>query len=102
MANKIRLDRAGMAQMLNSAKVTQEVIDLGRSVGTAVQLPAINGPQAATTVTKARIASGGRLSARTGINVTIAHPAGMRVEAKYGPLRKAAASRGLSVKGRAK
>lgn len=102
MANKIRLDRAGMAQMLNSAPVTQEVIDLGRSVGSAVQLPKINGPQAAVTTTKARVAAGGRLSARTAINVTIAHPAGLRVEAKHGPLRKAAASRGLQVKGRAK
>lgn len=99
---KIRLDKAGMAQMLASAPVTQEVIDLGRSVGSAVQLPKINGPQPAKVTTKARSAEGGRLSRRTAIDVTIAHPAGMRVEAKYGTLRKAAASRGLSVKGRAK
>lgn len=98
MAPKIRLDHAGMAEMLDSAKVSAAVEELGKSVADAVTLPAIKGPQEAEVKTTVRKASGGRLTSRTAVDVTLAHPSGVRVEAKHGTLAKAAASKGLEVR----
>lgn len=99
MASKIRLDKRGMAQMLNSAPVAAATVGLGRSVAGAVSATADGEP--IEVESRTRIAAGGRLSARTAFDVTLAHPAGLRVEAQRGPLARAAASRGLEVKGRA-
>lgn len=100
MANTIRLDRAGIAQMLNSAPVAAATVALGSSVAGGVNATA--GGEPIKVRTRTRTASGGGLSPRTAFDISLAHPAGLRVEAKRAPLARAAASRGLEVKGRAK
>lgn len=99
-SSKLRLDRGGIAETLRSAKVASQVKSLGRSIASSVHLPDINGPQEAEVLVNDRTASGGRISARPAVDVTIAHPAGIRVEAKHGVLARAAAANGLQVKAR--
>lgn len=98
MAMKIRLDRAGMAAMLNSAEVGSAVDGLGAAVKGGVSETA--GGQAVPVRTRRRVAQGGRLSARPAVDVELAHPAGLRIEAKRGSLVRAAAAAGLEVTAR--
>ena len=102
MANRIRLNHAEVARILKAApmvaavkdaadKVAQNVRDMGIKVGDKdggsheVDLP--------VTVTMVT-------TDRAHANVTLAHPAGMAVQAKHGPLTKAAAQAGLDVRER--
>lgn len=97
-APKIRLDSAGLAEVLNRAEVASLVESLGSSVAAAVGSPTAGG-EPVDVVTRSRVASGGRLrGARPAVDITLAHPAGLRVEATRGPLARAAASVGLEVK----
>lgn len=96
---KIRLDSEGMAAMLNSSKVDAETAKLQTSVASAVA-GATAGGETIPIETRSRVASGGRLSARTARDVALAHPAGLRVEAKYGSLVRAARGIGLETKRR--
>ena len=96
---KIRLDSDGIAEMLRSAPVETAVESLGRSVASAVGTPTASGKPIDVT-TRSRTASGGRISARPAVDVTLAHPAGLAVEAKRGPLARGAASVGLEVRAR--
>jgi hypothetical protein len=96
---KIRLDSDGIAEMLRSQRVEAAVESLGRSVESAVGTPTASGRPINVT-TRSRTASGGRLSARPAVDVTLADPAGLAVEAKRGPLARAAASVGLEVRER--
>lgn len=96
---KIRLDSAGLAAVLRSAPVASAVEGLGASVAGAVGTPTASGRPIEVT-TRSRIADGGRLSARPAVDITLADPAGLRVEAKRGPLARAAASQGLEVRRR--
>ncbi|UJQ86801.1 hypothetical protein PQE16_gp11 [Arthrobacter phage Reedo] len=101
MASKIRLDRAGLAEVLDSAPVYAATMTLASSVASAVNATADGEP--IEVKQRTRVASGGRLrSPRRAVDISLAHPAGLRVEAKRGPLARAAASRGLKVEGRAK
>ncbi|WVX87862.1 hypothetical protein SEA_BERRIE_11 [Arthrobacter phage Berrie] len=99
MARNIRLDSAGIAEVLNSAAVYAATQELASSVAGAVDA-SVDGKKIEVTQTT-RVAGGGRLrSPRRAIDIHLAHPAGLRVEAKRGPLAKAAASRGLQVRKR--
>ncbi|AYN57731.1 hypothetical protein PBI_DRMANHATTAN_11 [Arthrobacter phage DrManhattan] len=95
--SKIRLDSAGIAAVLRSSEVTAEVEALGSKVRAAVGSPTASG-KPIPVERRSRTASGGRLSSRPAVNITLAHPAGLAVEAKRGPLAKAASSVGLQVK----
>lgn len=98
--SKIRLDAVGIGEVLNSGKVRDAVNALAGSVAAAVGSPTANG-EPIPVVTRTRTASGGRLrGTRQAVDVQLAHPAGMGVEGKRGPLVRAAASRGLRVQGR--
>ena len=99
MAQKIRLDSGGIADMLRSAPVAAAVASLGAQVAGNVGTPTASG-RAIKVTTRSRTASGGRLSARPAVDISLADPAGTAVEAKRGPLRQAAAAAGLEVKGR--
>ncbi|WNN93967.1 hypothetical protein SEA_NITRO_11 [Arthrobacter phage Nitro] len=99
MARNIRLDSRGIAEVLNSAKVYAATQALASSVASAVDASADGKPIDVTQTT--RVAQGGRLrSPRRAVDIHLAHPAGLRVEAKRGPLARAAASRGLQVRKR--
>jgi hypothetical protein len=99
MANRVRLDKPGLAAILNSAEVGALVEALGHDVGGNVgSYTTSDGKVVPVRVTR-RVASGGRLSVRPAVDVTLAHPAGRNVEAKHGVLARAAASAGLTVKG---
>jgi hypothetical protein len=88
-----------MAEMLASRGVASEVIELGARVASNVGSPTASGKPIEVRTTT-RVAAGGRLSPRTAVDVTLAHPAGLAVEAKRAPLARAAAASGLQVRGR--
>lgn len=93
---KIRLDRAGMAAILRDFP-PGILSGLGGSVAANVDATA-SGESIPVRVSM-RTASGGRLSARPAVDITMAHPAAQNVEAKRGPLASAAGAAGLQVKG---
>jgi hypothetical protein len=96
-APKIRLDSAGIAEVLRRPAVANLVDDMASAVSANVGTPTASG-RPLPVHRRSRTASGGRLSARPAVDVTIADPAGLAVEAKRGYLVKAAASAGLEVK----
>lgn len=96
--SKIRLDSAGIGEVLASAAVAAKVSSLGSQVASAVGSPTASG-EPVPVVTRSRTASGGRLKgSRPAVDITLAHVAGLAIEAKRGYLVKAAASAGLEVK----
>jgi hypothetical protein len=99
MPRNIRLDSAGIAEVLNSAAVYAATQELAASVAGAVD--ASVGGEKIEVTRSTRVAQGGRLrSPRRAIDIHLAHPAGLRAEAKHGFLARAAASRGLQVRKR--
>lgn len=97
-APKIKLDSAGLADVLSRPEVASKIEALGASIASAVGSPTAGG-EAIPVKTRTRVASGGRLKgSRPAVDISLAHPAGLRVEAMRGPLAKAAASVGLEVK----
>lgn len=93
---KLRLDHKGMAAMIASAEVSAAVNALGDSVASAANGETVSGDPVPIGV-RSRNAEGGRLSARTAVDVFMRHPAGLRIEAKRGTLARAAGSVGLEV-----
>lgn len=100
-SSKLRLDHAGIGQILNSGPVASAIASLGAAVAGAVGTPTASGDPIPVTL-RLRTASGGRLTARPAADITLAHAAGMAVEAKRGPLARAAAAQGLEVKSRSR
>lgn len=99
MARNIRLDSRGIGEVLNSAPVYAATQALAASVAGSVDAT-VGGKKIAVTRTT-RVAEGGRLrSPRKAVDIHLAHPAGLGVEAKRGPLARAAASKGLQVRKR--
>lgn len=97
---KIRLDSNGIAAVLNSGPVASAVEGLGSAVSAAVGTPTASG-RALPVHRRMRTASGGRLrGVRPAVDITIADPAGLAVEARRGYLVNAASAVGLEVKGR--
>ena len=94
----LRLDSRGISEVLSSGRVTAEINRLGSAVASAVGTPTASG-EPIEVLTRQRTASGGRLrGSRAAVDITLAHAAGMAVEAKRGPLVRAASSVGLEVK----
>jgi hypothetical protein len=98
MATKLKLDSKGIEAVLNGPAVTNKIASLGATVKANVGSPTASGDPIPVT-TRMRVASGGRLiGTRPAVDVTLAHVAGLAVEAKRGPLARAAAAAGLPVK----
>lgn len=95
---KIRRDPKGIAQVLAGAEVAAVTQATASGVGAGISEDADGEP--VEVLVRPRIASGGKLSRRTAYDVTLAHPAGLRIEAKRGTLVRAASSAGLEVKPR--
>jgi hypothetical protein len=90
---KLKLDRAGIAEVLKSAEVGDEIDAMASDVATRVYHPLANGD-----VLEAETDS--YTTDRRAAGVTVAHPAALRVEAKYGLLAQAASAAGLEVTAR--
>lgn len=101
MANRVRLDKPGLAAILASAEVGEAVEALGRDVAANVgTYTTSDGKSVPVRVTR-RVTTGGRVAGRPAVDVTLAHAAGRNVEAKHGVLAGAATALGLAVKGAA-
>ena len=92
--SRVRLDNRGIGEVLRSAPVASVIQGFARSVETNVR--------AAETVVRNNMPTDVRFGEtdRTKAYVTIVHPAGLRAQAKYGVLTRAASSAGLEVKSR--
>lgn len=91
---RIRLDHAGIAEMLKSGPVAAAVADIAEAVAAEARSDAAVArhgvPVKVNHYTTDRAAS----------SVTLAHPAGLGIEAKHGTLTRAAGAAGLEVTGR--
>ena len=90
MANKITLDHAGIAEILK--------VNMRGPVDAAAAAIAANVDVGS--VTEAKVVTRSYTTDRAAAAITIAHPAGLRMELKHGTLRKAASAAGLTVKGK--
>lgn len=90
---KFKLDRAGVAEILKS----NEARALCREAAEKIAEDARSGlrPDIADTVAVSEYTSD-----RAGCSVTICHPSGLGMQAKYGTLTRAAAAVGLEVRSR--
>ncbi|WIC90160.1 hypothetical protein SEA_VROOMVROOM_10 [Arthrobacter phage VroomVroom] len=90
MAAKIKLDKAGMTAMLKSGEVLAEVSSAASNVAGNINETAGDEP--------VEVLSGPHMhSDRAAAHVTLAHAAGLNIEAKRGTLARAAAAAGLEV-----
>jgi len=91
-ASKLRLDRPGIVEMLRSAGVAAAIEGAAESVARNVSESARNGDPIPVKV-------GTYVTDRAAAGVTMAHPAGLGIEAKRGSLSRAASAAGLEVNG---
>lgn len=100
MANKIRLDRAGIAALLKSTAMHIAIQEATEAVAANVRDQDIKvgdkdgGPREHDLPVETRVTTTDRAH---GV-VALAHPSGEAVQAKHGALSKAAAAAGLQVK----
>lgn len=88
-------DRAGLRELLNDAgPIASEVNSLAHSVDANLKAQGITVAHGEAMPTKVDQYTTDRRAA----SVTIAHPAGLNVQAKHGALTKAAAAAGLEVR----
>ena len=94
MATKVRLDHAGMAEMLNSSGVLKAVASAGEAVRSAASsAPEITRHDASVeTMSGVMTWTGKGGPKRARALVTIKHPGGLGMEAKHGTLSRAIAS----------
>lgn len=101
MARRVRLDSDGIGAVLRSSEVSGMVRVLGERVAAAARAEDSVSRHGAEVVVAEYTAQGGRLrSPRPAVAVTVKHPGGLGMEAKYGVLSRAAASAGLRMRGR--
>jgi len=90
----VRLDRNGILEVLSSSGMSSALVDAAQSIAAGVHETASNGD---TIPVKVHAYHTGMTAASA---VTMAHPAGLAKEAKYGSLARAAAGAGLKVSAR--
>jgi hypothetical protein len=94
LVTKIYLDTAGVAEVLKSAEVADEIEALAEDIrGIAEEDPSVVAHDVPVEVEP-------YTTDRAAVGVTLQHPAGMGIEAKYGVLASAAGEIGLKVKRR--
>lgn len=89
---QVKLVSAGMEAMLKSSEVAAAIGDLALEVGEAVEAHESVQRNAMPVVVDDYVTD------RAAASVTIAHPGGLGVQAKYGALTQAAGQAGLTVK----
>lgn len=101
---KLEFDSEGIAEMLRSPGVRHATRRAGNAVAARVRGETAGGERIPVEVWERTARGVGRsgwvLSDRLAVNITFAHAAGLAVEAKRGPLMRAAADVGLQVKAR--
>ena len=99
MARRVRLDSDGIGEVLRRAEVSAAVRALGQSVAAGARAEESVSRHGAEVVVSEYTAEGGRLrSPRPAVAVTVKHPGGLGMEAKYGVLSRAAAAAGLRMR----
>jgi hypothetical protein len=94
MATTVRLDHGGMAEILKSGPVAAAVRAMAQTVaGNAKAHPSVTRHGVPVEVTA-------YTTDRAACAVTLAHSAGMPIQAKYGALTQAAGAAGLEVRAR--
>lgn len=92
MAYKVKLDRSGMAQMLDSSEVQSVARQAAETIAERARAHPSVQRYGTPVVIYSYMARGGRLaSPRTAFSVSLAHARGLNTEAKYGVLNRAAA-----------
>lgn len=92
-----KLDKKGMAKILNSSEVQARVTEAGKAVAKNCNATANGKPiPVDARPYKTTLKDGNQ---RAAVVVTMKHPAAARVEAKRAPLARAAAAAGYTVKG---
>lgn len=96
---KVRLDHAGIGQILRSSEVASEVHALAAQVAANVASQGLVASSAGPDSPAQIIAVVDDYTTdRAASAVTILHPAGLAMQARHGVLTKAAAAAGLEVK----
>jgi hypothetical protein len=93
MAARVRLDHKGLAEVLRSAEVRREIAELTEQVADNARAQGHTVSSGEPLPVEASVVTTDRAHG----SVTIAHPAGVGMQAKYGVLTKAAAAAGLEV-----
>lgn len=93
MAVDFKLDRAGLRAILKSGEIASEINQLAGQIAANAQHTTQDGVELPIKVDQ-------YTTDRRAASVTIAHPAGLATQAKYGTLTKAAAAVGLEVRER--
>ncbi|WP_424936673.1 MULTISPECIES: hypothetical protein [Bacteria] len=88
----VRLNRGAIKALLNGAETRAAVSKAAATVGSLAKVTAHDGP--------ARIVVEDYTTDRAASGVTIAHPAGIALEAKHGTLSMAATAAGLEMNAR--
>ncbi len=96
MAARITWDSAALAAMLHQSGVVSATAAAADGVAARAGHTTSSGTEIPVTVSPIELRVSGR--ARPAFAVRLAHPAGAAVEAKHGPLHKAARAAGLRVK----
>ena len=81
-----KLDLGGLAELLQSPKVAAVVLAEAEGIASRVVATAHDGPVPVNV--HPRVASGMRVP-RAAADVVLAHPGGLAIEAKHGPLMRA-------------
>lgn len=88
---RVRLDHRGMAEILKSAEVAAAVEEVALAAGVRAEAH----PSVVAHGVDVRVDS--YETDRAAASVTLAHPAGLNIERKYGVLTDAASAQGLDV-----
>lgn len=108
MRNRVKLDLRGLEEVATSAAFHNLMRDVGEAVADNVRAQGIRvgdkdgGPREVELPVKVYgpdDTHGFRTFDRAGVRVTLAHPAGLAVQAKHGALTRAAGQAGLEVRG---
>lgn len=99
MGVTVKLDHAGIAAILASSKVAAQVHGLAETIASGAEVDAHDGP-VEVLVEDYRAKLKRDTTTRAASAVTLAHPAGLGLEARYGTLTRAARAAGVEVKSR--
>lgn len=93
MLTNVKLDHKGMAEMLKSGEVASVIAATAESVASAARA------EEAVERNNVPVETRSYTTDRAATAVSLAHPAGVPIEGKYGSLTRAAGSAGLTVSG---
>jgi hypothetical protein len=97
MAEKVHIDKNALSKILNSSEVESGAQKVGDGVAENAR-PHLQKPDAECDCRMYKTTFGG-MKGPVAV-VALKHPIGKRIEAKYGPLQKGAAAKGLKVRDR--